>query len=458
LNQPADRPAVPRVPNLQVLAFAMAGAPISVIGLMSSTYLPPFYAGHVGLGLATVGAMLTLVRFIDLGVDPVLGTLMDRTKTRIGRYRPWVAASIPFLMLATWMLLTPPQGAPREYLLGWVLVLSLGGSLTTLGQAAWAGGLAVDYHDRSRVYGWGAAVSVLAIMAFLMLPLITRGAITPGAATSMGPLALILVVAVPIGLLSPVFFTPERINESRHEGLFPWREYASAIARPEMIRIIGADLFLALGPGTLLPMYFFFFKDVKAFPLKEINFLLVPLVAAALIGSPLAARIARRFGKHRTLMGGCFAFAVAQTILMAIPRADFLLTSLGMLLVGLSSAGFTPLLRAMVADVADEVRLEQNKEQLGLLYAMVTTTSKIGAAVAVSIVYFILQSVGYKAEGVNTPAAINGLAMCYLFAPIILVVAGGACLWGYALDEKRHSEIRVALEARDAAAAAIPPA
>jgi len=85
----------------------------------------------------------------------------------------------------------------------------------------------------------------------------------------------------------------------------------------------------------------------------------------------------------------------------------------------------------------------------------VTTTTKIGQAVTVSIVFPILAMVGYdgKEGAVNTPQAIFGLEMCYLFAPIILVFFGGAMLFGYNLDAKRHAEIRQALDAIDFAAA-----
>jgi Na+/melibiose symporter-like transporter len=84
---------------------------------------------------------------------------------------------------------------------------------------------------------------------------------------------------------------------------------------------------------------------------------------------------------------------------------------------------------------------------------MVTTTFKIGGAVTVAIVFPILKLVGYngKEGAVNTAHAIFGLEMCYLFAPIILVFAGGAMFFGYKLDSKRHGEIRAALEERDAA-------
>jgi GPH family glycoside/pentoside/hexuronide:cation symporter len=63
-------------------------------------------------------------------------------------------------------------------------------------------------------------------------------------------------------------------------------------------------------------------------------------------------------------------------------------------------------------------------------------------------VFPILAFVHYNgAEGaVNTPGAIFGLEMCYLFAPIILVWFGGAMLFGYKLDSKRHAEIREQLD------------
>jgi GPH family glycoside/pentoside/hexuronide:cation symporter len=78
----------------------------------------------------------------------------------------------------------------------------------------------------------------------------------------------------------------------------------------------------------------------------------------------------------------------------------------------------------------------------------VTLTQKLGSSLAVTIIYPILDMVGFipKPGAVNTPAAIRGLEMCYVFAPIVLVVIGSACLIGYKLDSKRQSEIRTALE------------
>ncbi|HVY02908.1 MAG TPA: MFS transporter, partial [Caulobacterales bacterium] len=140
--------------------------------------------------------------------------------------------------------------------------------------------------------------------------------------------------------------------------------------------------------------------------------------------------------------------------LMIVPKALFLPTFIGMFCVGFCASAFVLLVRAMVADVADEVKLEQNKEQVSLLYSIIGITQKFGASLTQIIIFPILAWVGFQAsdEAHNTPEAIFGLEMCYLFAPIIFTLFGGLAFFGYKLDAKTHDGIRKALEERDAAA------
>jgi Na+/melibiose symporter-like transporter len=115
--------------------------------------------------------------------------------------------------------------------------------------------------------------------------------------------------------------------------------------------------------------------------------------------------------------------------------------------VGFCASAFLLLVRSMIADVADEVKLEVKQDLTSLLFSMVTTTTKIGASITV-VVLPIIAWAGYNgAEGaVNSPHAIFVLEMCYLWAPIILVWFGGAMFFGYKLDAKRHAEVREALD------------
>jgi hypothetical protein len=75
-------------------------------------------------------------------------------------------------------------------------------------------------------------------------------------------------------------------------------------------------------------------------------------------------------------------------------------------------------------------------------------TQKFGTSITISIVYPILAYVGFnpKDGAINTPHAIWGLEMCYLFAPIVLVLVGGLMFFGYTLTRERQAEIREKLD------------
>ena len=442
-----------RLPLPVVLAFSSTALPIAAIGLVMAVYLPRFFAGQLGLSLAAVGVAFTIVRLIDLAIDPLLGMAMDRTRTRFGRYRPWLLAGGPIVMVAAYMLFMAHPGITEAYLIEWLLVLYLGVSILTLAQAAWGASLATDYHDRSRVYGVIQAVGVIGAVLILLLPLALgkRGEGVNGV-HAMGWFCILLI---PVTLALCTLFTPERVAPDTSKERVTLRDYWDLIRRPEMARLIFADLFMALGPGTTAALYLFFFHDARGYSHQQTGLLLVFFIGAGLVGAMFWGWLAQKIGKHRALIVSAVAYAASQSALMIIPPATMALAIPGMFAVGFVSSAFVLIVRAMVADVADEVRLETGKERVGLLYALVTTTQKVGTAITVGISFTVLDLVGYNAAdgATNTPQAIRGLELCYVFAPIILVFFGGAAFIGWKLDAKRHAEVRRQLDERDALAA-----
>jgi Na+/melibiose symporter-like transporter len=105
----------------------------------------------------------------------------------------------------------------------------------------------------------------------------------------------------------------------------------------------------------------------------------------------------------------------------------------------------------MMADVGDQVRLEQGKERMGLLYSLITLANKLASAGAVMIAYPLLAWIGFVPQlgAHNTSSAIGGLQIAFLVGPIFFVALGGAACIGWKLDAKRHALIRTELEARD---------
>jgi Na+/melibiose symporter-like transporter len=447
------------------------GVPVAVLLLLYGVYLPRHYVS-LGIGpykpgatqaFLLVGFAITVVRVIDVFFDPLLALIMDRTKTPIGRYRPWLVLGVPIVMLGVYKVLLPSGHVTQLYLILWLVVSYAGLSMVTLGVAAWSAVLARSYDDRARVYAWTTGMAVAGTMVILALPKLTGGHISAGLKASMPIIGLGLVIAFPIALLICAAFTPEKIPAGAvRRPAFRLADYRRAIARPSMWRLMLADLLLTLGPGTTGPLYVYYFHDAKGFTIQDVSFLLIFYAGAGIAGALFWARVvSERFGKHRTVQIACVVYSITQSILMAVPRVwpgykwtDDIATIIAMMAVGFSASAFLPLVRAMMGDVVDEVRLDQGQDLTSLLYSMVTTTTKIGQSITVLIVFPVLAFVGYNgAEGaVNTPHAIFGLEMCYLFAPVILVWFGGAMFFGYKLDAKRHAEIREALVQVDLAA------
>lgn len=449
-----------RLSTPRLLAFSTGSIPAYMLITMLSVYLPPFYAGRMGTTLTAIGATIGMLRLTDLGLDLALGWLMDKTRTPIGRYRPWYLAGLPVLWLAVYKVFNPPLAVDTGYLFGWYILLYVAYSMLVLGHSAWAAAISSDYHERSRMFGWMLGMGVFGSSLLQATPILTHGAVKPADPNSIAAIGWIIIGVSTALVLLTALAAPERPAAPPAKDRTTFKDYAAVFTNPSMFRLVAADLFLVLGPGASAPIYLFFFHEAKGFALGAVSILLIPYTAAGIVGAPFWAGVARRLGKHRTVQLAGLGYAITQTILMAVPAGMFWATFASMFTVGFCGAAFIVLIRAMVADVADELRLQTGQERSGVLYALVTLTQKLGSSLAVTIIYPILDAVGFdpKPGAVNTPGAIRGLEMCYVFAPIILVVVGSACLIGYKLDARRQSEIRAALdelESRDFAASTV---
>ncbi len=433
-----------------VMAFASGHIPIAALSLAISVHLPRYFASELGLALTVVGASFALVRFVDIPIDAGLGLAMDRTRTRFGRYRVWMALGAPILMFALYMLLSSPEGVGQGYLFGWLLVMYIGYSGVYLSHLAWAGRIAPTYKERSRVFGAITGLGVFGAMFVLLIPvyLTSQGSTD---AESVRAMIWFIIGATGLSTLLVVVVSPEKIAKDQPTR-FELKDYWALLTRPNILRLLAADLFVTLGPGWMAAIYLFYFTDSLGFTLAQSNLLLMIYIGAGFLGAPLAAWLANRISKHRALMVNTTVYSLGLILLPTMPKGDFLIFSLVMFLVGAMAAGFTVMIRAITADIADEIRLESGREWMGLMYAMTTATSKLAAAGSILLTFSVLAAVGYQAKAgtVNTPEAIRGLELAYIIGPIFFVMIAGACFIGYNLTAARHAEIRRQLDEQDA--------
>ena len=316
------------------------------------------------MAIGAVGAIFVLIKLLDIAFDPLMGMLMDRTRTPVGRYRFWLLVSAPLLMLGGFMAFMAPKGVGSGYLATWLAVLYAGYSLVILAPSAWGAALAKGYDERSRIFSWVQFVGVSGAVAILLLPSIVIARLHGDQALGVHVMGWFIVVAAPITTAIACLGTPEPLPPRAPKGSnVTFKDYLTLARRPNMIRLIACDFAPIVRTGLhsaplslLLPAGAGLHAGAGQHPPP-------PLHHGRPRGRPhLGLDCAAVRQNSAPLMSATVLYALAQWMLMALPKATVPLMAPGMFyMAGFIASSFVFLVRAMVADVGDEVRLETGK-------------------------------------------------------------------------------------------------
>jgi GPH family glycoside/pentoside/hexuronide:cation symporter len=436
-------------PRHVMAALAAPSLVLSAFTLPLAVYLPSHYTGYLGLDLAAVGTAFMIVRLLDIGVDPFLGFLMDRTRTPIGRYRPWLLLGAPLIMLSIGMLFMAQKGVGIPYLMIWLLVAYGGWSVLGLAQLSLSANVTSGYHERSRMFGWWQAAFMTGMIAAMLLPKIVAMMGMTSPIQAMSAMAWFVIGMTPIAVLPAAIFVKERQRIVDPKG-GNWQSYVALMRMSIVRRLLAMEAMLGLAAGGTSVLLIFFFTQVKGLAFSDAGILLIGNAIAGLAATPIWAWLANRIGKHRALAVSAIFYIFAHGSLYFGPYGNVWgLTAI--MMVGGTVYGATSMLpRSMLADVGDHIMLETGTDQTGLLYALLTGTWKIGQALAVGIMFWALERIGFNpvTGAANPPSAILGLELLFLGVPALLSLLAVPVILRYPLTAARHAEIRAALDAR----------
>lgn len=434
-------------------AFAGPNMPLAAIGLPLVVYLPPYYAGGLGLDLGVVGLIFFLVRLIDLPLDPLLGHLMDGTDSRWGRYRPWLVVGGAITMVGAFLVFMASPGISPFVAFAQLMFMYAGYSMMMVAQLAWGATLTPDYHQRSRVFGWREATGVLGMVLVLVLPwLVGRATGTEDAGPGVHAMGWFVILLVPLTVAAIAAIVPERPRLAARSEV-RWADIRTLAKNPLMRRLLTVDVLAGLAPGITGAMFIFYFEHRLGFSASDASLLLLIYFVAGFAAAPLWMKLATRLGKHRTAAVAGIFYCVTHGALALLPADGVGTAMIGMVLAGIPYTAAMFLMRAMLADVADADRLETGLDRNGILQAILTTTLKIAHAAPVAIIYPILGWIGFNPAptATNTPEAIFGMTLLFVLAPIALMSSAAVIISRWPHDEAAHARLQAALAERAAA-------
>ena len=448
----ATRPAAWRLAIFAALAIPLAGA-----GLPLAVYLPPYYAQDLGLGLGLVGAIFMISRLGDAVVDPLVGAWSDRTRGRFGRRKPWIAAGAPLFAAATLAIFAPGLLGVKPgavWLSVWLAVFYAGWTMIQIPVSAWAGELAAQYHERSRVQTFFHVTTAAGLLLVLILPAaLDQIGVRAGIAANpelkvavMGGFILITFVPAVLATLLLVKEPPIPPRAPRATPL--WQDIAAAMREPLLRKVLASDFAVTLGQLIRSSLIVFFVSAYMRRPdLAAVMFLLQ--FAFGVCAGPIWLQIGYRLGKHRTAVAGELVQVVINLgLLLVVPESLPLLFALT-IAQGLAQGSGNLMLRSMVSDIADKQRLDTGVDRTGLLFSIFSLTGKAATAVAVGVALPLIGYLGFKPGAANSAEALLGLKLVFALGPALAHLVSAALIARFGLDEARHGDIRRQLDERD---------
>jgi Na+/melibiose symporter-like transporter len=446
------------LPRRVLLAYGLPALPAAMLGLPLLVYLPGFYAEQVGIGLTAVGAILLLARLWDGVTDPVIGFLSDRTRSRIGRRRPWMIASLPLVLAGAWLLFRPPPEAGSLHLMVWSFVVYLGWTMMQIPHQAWGAELSDDYAERARITATreGFALGGVIVAASLpaLLPALGLAPSDAGAGAALAAIAVVTVVLLPAtgAVLLAVVPEPPPAPGRPLAGRAAWRVLA---ANRPFRRLMSAYLLNGIANGLPSSLFLMFVAHRLQLEALQGVFLLVYFLAG-LAGVPLALALARRLGKHRAWCVAMIATCAAFVWAPLLPPGATVAFAAICLVTGLGLGADLALPPAIQADVVDEDTAAGGEGRAGLYFAAWGMATKLALALAVGFAFPLLDLAGFDPRQPTADGA-GGLALAALYAwgPVALKLAAVGLMWRFPLDAERHAALVAVIRSRAAREQAI---
>jgi GPH family glycoside/pentoside/hexuronide:cation symporter len=420
-------------------------------------FLLIFYTDVFGISPAVAGTMFGVTRFWDALVDPVMGAIADRTRTRFGRFRPylvWMALPLGAAGVLTFTTPALDTGGKTVYAYLTFSFLMLAYTAINIPYSALMGVMTSDTQERTSlsalrfVGGFSGGIVVVSATPWLV------AALGRGDAERGWQLAMIVW-----GLLAAVLFavtfvtTRERVEPPAEQRADLRRELADLAANgPWMVMFLLGLLTLTgfIIKGQTTAYFFKYYVGNEALVGVFISSHMIAVIAGIAITGPLT----RLFGGKRNLYALLLAVSGVMTMAFFLipPQATALLIGANVV-ISFIQGPIAPLVWAMYADTADYGEWKHHRRNTGLVFAAATMAQKGGGALAGLINGFLLTSIGYVANAAQTPEALLGIRAMMTFIPGGLCLVAAAATLLYRLDDKRMKRIEHDLLQRRARAA-----
>lgn len=421
-----------------------------------SAFLMYFWTDSLGIAAGTAGAIIGVSRIWDAINDPLVGRWSDRTKSKWGRYRPWMLfASIPLAVLN--VLCFTDFGIQSNtgraiYATATFFILVFIYTCVNVPYSAMEAAVTLDARER------GSLATYRLFFAYVAAAIISYGTQRfvmwfGNGDDSKGYFYTALVFSIVMVICHMVCVrSTKEVVDSPHEDI-PYTESFKALKGNMPVIILSAG-FLIYGlfnyGRSAVALYYFTYNADNA--LGYATYSLINL-GSSMVGILLLGTFSAKLKNKATVpMVGFFVTGILTIAIYFVNPASsgglmiiYIMTAIMGVCLGMA----TTMIYGMVPDTTEYTQYHYGMRASGFISAVVNFFLKVGMAIGVAGAGVIMSAMGYVAGTAQSPNVLTGINLIFTLVPGILAIITAVMLKFYPLDHATYEEILEKLKAQE---------
>lgn len=441
-----------------IFKYALGGLGVTLVTNLVMSYLNFFLTDIFGITAFAVAGIMLVSRIVDAVTDPVMGMIADKTKSKWGRFRPWLMFFAPVLGVVIFLLFyTPAISEEMKVVYAYVIFISYSIAVTIVSIPYYAlvPVISKDANTRTLIISWKSImcqVAVLFISAFA-LPIVNmfgggqKGWAVVGAI--VGVLSTLLMWVAANGSKpydTPVEKKTETKVKSEENGKSNGELRVLFKTKPLIILVVAFGVTM-LANTLMNSTNIYYFKYILHQE-KWIPTVMSVSVISSILSSVCLPKLAAKFGKRNLFIICSVISAVPLTILGFTPNITLPLLLVLSFIVGFTTGLIISLPWAMVPDCIDFAEWKYGVQPNGLFTSAFTFVQKCGIAIGGFLSGMLLGIAGFVANQEQIKSSFNMILSLRNFVPAILFVLTIAILYFYEITPEKTKQISEELERR----------
>ena len=396
------------------LGYLLGPAGALLLNAVLATYLNVYYTDVLKLTGVWGGAFLVIFPIISKIVDAItnvaMGYIIDRTRTKEGKARPWLLLSAPLLAVTGILLFTVPSGSETVQII-WVMVsynlfYSFAYTIFNMSHNLMVPLSTRDTTQRGSlsVFNQIATIMMSGILVALVFPMVIMPAIGADKSKWIVLMSVLSILALPLTLLE-YFFTKERVtlvNQGTEEAAIPFRAQLKAIFTDRYMLIIYA-YFLIYTFGTSIKnlSLVYFCNYVLGTYNDGITQTLISVIGGIPMGIGIFAvwPLAKKFGKRNVTLVGFILYAIGSAVCWLFPT-NMVIMLVGQFIKNIGGLPCSYVFMALFADVLDHVEWRSGIRCDGIAMSVYNIIAVAMVGICTGVFNGMLSQSGYVAPSV----------------------------------------------------------